>query len=356
MLKTWVQSELNWPVDNTGDIEKAIHWTVEHPYGIVIVNGKSSDIRLSKWFRESKQRSNRTITIVLGIKQSEQWEQLIETSGAFSVVPNTSTHYSCLKSVLLRAQEHEQMLRTLMDNEKFVMLGQLLTGAAHELNNSLTGILGFTNMVLNEAEAESVRNDIFTIYHEAKRCQQIVQGLLTIGRDPHTEKLKVRLDQLVDSVLDVQQFNLSKNEITIIKNYGPQVPSAYVNYYQLQQVLINVIINAIHAIRSTGRPGELQVEIAETTDNVVIAFHDNGPGFPPDHAEKLFQPFYTTKSAGEGTGLGLAICRDIVNSHGGKIYATSRENEGAEFTIELPKISAATSEKVKVLSDELQIK
>jgi signal transduction histidine kinase len=353
-LRDWIMNELSWQADILTRPDEAVIWWRTNPFCTIIVNGACDDDRLENWFDQIRHQTSRGVVVVLGITEKSIWSHIAQTNSVFSFVPVMHSQMF-LKTVLISAHEHEQMLSTLMDNEKYVMLGQLLTGAAHELNNSLTGILGFTNMMLGEQESSTLKNDIFTIYHEAKRCQQIVQGLLTMGRDPYVEKMNVQIDQIVDSVLDVQQFNLNKHSITVYKDYAPEISPVHVNYYQIQQVLINIVINAIQSIRDGNKPGEIRIEIFENAINVTIVIHDNGPGFNSEDAELIFKPFYTTKAPGEGTGLGLSICKEILHAHDGHIHAHSGEGDGAEFVIEIPKTTSVEPEQIPFNTNERRV-
>jgi len=332
ILAQRIQADLGWTVDIAMNLSNAFKWSKVNPFGITLINATIEQKALEQWFKKIKSGSRQSATILLGNTElSENFEETI-----YCRLPKTANHSNCLMTILKRAQEHMQLKQTLTGNEKFVVLGQLMAGAAHELNNSLMGIIGYSGMVLNNIKQSEEKEDVVTIFKEAKRCQQIVKGLLSLGRESYADREIVHVDQLIESVLEVQQFQFMKQNIKVVKKYLATQPSVLITFHKMQQVLINIIINALQAMQVNENEKIIQIDISANKSSVSIHVKDNGPGFDILNANQLFQPFYTTKSSGEGTGLGLSICKDIIEAHDGRIYARSAPGKGAEFIIEIP--------------------
>ncbi len=228
------------------------------------------------------------------------------------------------------------MRERLFQSEKMASVGQLVSGVAHELNNPLTGILGFAQLLLaRDLDAES-RRYVETIAGEAERASKIVQNLLSFARRRRPEKTLVNLNTLVERVLELRDYELRVHDIEVQRAYAPDLPPCLADPHQIQQVLLNVLINAEQAVKSVRGPRRIAVGTASVAGWVRVTVQDSGPGIAPEHLRRVFDPFFTTKPVGEGTGLGLTISYGIVEEHQGRIAVDSRLGEGATVTIELP--------------------
>lgn len=232
----------------------------------------------------------------------------------------------------------------LLQSEKMSSIGQLVSGVAHELNNPLTGIMGFAQLLLLKDLDETTRQQIETIYGEAERASKIVSNLLTFARRREARKEPANLNALIERVLELRNYDLRVRNIDVVADLDPNLPDTMVDTNQLLQVFLNLIINAEQAMRaSSGEDGTGTLRITTkrgTGNSIVASFSDTGPGMDESTLRRIFDPFFTTKDAGEGTGLGLTISYGIIEQHGGRIWAESRVGKGTTFSVELPVVAS----------------
>ncbi|MGB3341046.1 MAG: cache domain-containing protein [bacterium] len=223
--------------------------------------------------------------------------------------------------------------------ERLAMIGQLAAGVAHEINNPLTGILLYCDLVLKGIpESSSQRTNLERINNEAKRCKTIVKGLLDFARQTETEIKPAMINEIVDNALALVKNQPLFHNIEIDKKIDPSLPKVNVDTSQIQQVFINIILNAAEAMKGKG---ELKIAVRQTEDKkfILISFADTGQGIAEDDLSKIFDPFFTTKETGHGTGLGLSISYGIIRKHHGEINVASELGKGATFIIKLPVFS-----------------
>jgi two-component system NtrC family sensor kinase len=230
---------------------------------------------------------------------------------------------------LRRAQEQ------LLQSEKMVAVGQLISGVAHELNNPLTAILGYSQLLKSE-DLNSSRgaNYVDKLYKQAQRTHHIVQNLLSFARQHKPERAPVQLNQILEDTLVLREYDMKLNNIVVRREFDPKLPLTGGDFHQLQQVFLNILNNAVDAIQEKGGPGEIWIRTEAVGNRLRVELTDNGPGVQNPH--RIFDPFYTTKPVGKGTGLGLSICYGIVKEHGGEIQVRNSPPRGATFTITLP--------------------
>ena len=238
------------------------------------------------------------------------------------------------------------MLRSkLLHAEKMAAVGQLVSGVAHEVNNPLTAILGFTDLLLENPDLpESARRDLRVILQEAQRTKQIVQNLLSFARQMPPQRQAVQLNSILQRTVHLRSYDFISHGIQVIERLDDSLPQVVGDSHQLQQVFLNILNNAYDAVREseTARPARIEIASAPSGLFVEISFRDNGPGIIDP--EKIFDPFFTTKDIGKGTGLGLSICYGIVREHGGEIVCHNNlDSEGATFIVRLPIASEAAS-------------
>lgn len=240
--------------------------------------------------------------------------------------------------MVLRDVTRERDLREqVLQADKLSSVGQLVSSVAHELNSPLTGVMGFSELMLMSAEcSEKMKRFLQKINAEAHRAKKIVQNLLTFARKHKPEKEYVDINGIIEKALELRAYDMGLSNIEVIKELNEKLPMTMADPHQLQQVFLNIINNAYEAMLGTKRPCRLTVKTGRVGEMIRVVFADAGPGIPKEHLAKIFDPFYTTKEVDGGTGLGLSISYGIVQEHGGKIYAASQEGEGAIFTIELP--------------------
>jgi two-component system NtrC family sensor kinase len=233
--------------------------------------------------------------------------------------------------------ERRRLQDQLIQSEKLSAIGQLIAGIAHDLNNPLASVVGFADF-LSEARdvPPGLREPLAVIREEAERASNIVKNLLGFARKQDRQRRPVMLAPLIESTISLLRNQLLAYHVDAAVSLEPDLPMVSLEPNQMQQVLVNLINNAAQAIASTGRPGTVTIRVRRLLDGVAIDVADDGPGMGRELAEQVFEPFFTTKGEGEGTGLGLSISQGIVKEHGGRITLTTREGEGATFTIQLP--------------------
>jgi PAS domain S-box-containing protein len=238
---------------------------------------------------------------------------------------------------------NEKLLRQqLIQSEKLSAIGELISGIAHELNNPLTGVMGYSQLLqLRKDLDERARDSLLKINNLALRCQKIVQNLLSFARKQKPERSQSNVNDMLERTVELRNYELAVNNIEIVRELDRNLPKTIADAHQLQQVFLNVITNAEHAMLQAHGRGRLVIRSRADLQsrNIIVEFVDDGPGIPESQLSKIFDPFFTTKEVGKGTGLGLSLSYGIIKEHGGNIYASSKPGEGATFVIELPIIS-----------------
>lgn len=230
--------------------------------------------------------------------------------------------------------EREMELR-MIQAEKLAALGQMIAGVAHELNNPLAAINGFSELLISTAADDNVKDMADKISKSAARASSIVQDLLVFSRAPKLEKTTVNIKYMLNETLDLVSEALNTSKISACVDAADDIVIPLDNA-QMERVLLNLVTNSIHALRDSKRGDRILLKGYKEDNRVVIEVSDNGPGIPENVIQKIFEPFFTTKGFGKGTGLGLSICYNIVRAHGGNITVKSKEGEGTTFVIELP--------------------
>jgi two-component system NtrC family sensor kinase len=221
-------------------------------------------------------------------------------------------------------------------------VGLLVAGIAHEVNNPLAAIAAFSQLLRTDPRLpDDLRREAQLLVEEVERTRRVVQNFLDFARRRPPERHATDLRLLVDSVLDLQSYEIRSHAIDVEVDIEPDVPSVPVDRSQMQQVLLNLTMNAIQAIASTGRHGRLRIHASLTRRGVervvALAVSDDGPGIPNELLGRVFAPFFTTRAEGAGTGLGLPVSVDIVAAHGGRLrHEPNATRRGATFVIELP--------------------
>jgi PAS domain S-box-containing protein len=240
--------------------------------------------------------------------------------------PQRSKEVLCL---IRDATEEKQLQQQLIQSEKMAAIGQLVSGVAHELNNPLASISAFAQLLLADRVISSEqRHSVDVIASEAKRAARIVHNLLTFARQHKAEKTFADVNKVIEDTLELRAYELNVRGIKLVRDLDRVAPETMVDVYQLQQVFLNLLTNAVQAMAEVERAQHRLVARTRThADTIRIEVEDTGPGIPAESLERIFNPFYTTKPTGSGTGLGLSISLGIVGEHGGRIWAENVDGE-----------------------------
>jgi PAS domain S-box-containing protein len=224
----------------------------------------------------------------------------------------------------------------LMHTEKMAAVGQLVSGVAHEVNNPLTAILGFADLLIDHPEVpDFAKCDLRVILEEAQRTKQIVQNLLSFARQMPPQRRPVQVNAILRQTLALRAYDFANHGVKVTENLATNLGDVVGDSHQLQQVFLNILNNAYDAVRESELPGQIVIETRQGDNVAEITFSDNGPGIL--YPERIFDPFFTTKEVGKGTGLGLSICYGIIREHAGEILCRNNlRGPGATFIVRLP--------------------
>jgi two-component system NtrC family sensor kinase len=267
--------------------------------------------------------------------------------GQFSVnlspMRDDQGHVSSVVVVMSDVTDAASLQAKLMHAEKMAAVGQLVSGVAHEVNNPLTAILGFADLLMENPELqESARKDLRVILQEAQRTKQIVQNLLSFARQMPPQRKPVQLNAILKRTIQLRAYDFHSRGVSVTERYDDDLPFVIGDSQQLQQVFLNILNNAYDAVRDSASGPRIDIATRRNDDYVEVSFCDNGHGI--SHPERIFDPFFTTKQVGEGTGLGLSICYGIVKEHGGEILCANNTGQrGATFTVRLPAVNELAS-------------
>src|SRR5579875_356233 len=250
-------------------------------------------------------------------------------------------HYA---DVTAERRARSKMLQT----EKMAALGQLVSGIAHELNNPLTAIMGYAQLLLGKNLTAAQLAEAERVYQEAERARRIVKNLLYFARETRSERTRVDLNEIIERTLALRSYELRVEDIAVECDLAPRLPATLADPYQLQQVVLNLLVNAEQALLESRGCGRVWIRTRhiiegagqQARDYIVLEVADDGPGIPPEIASRIFEPFFTSKPSGQGTGLGLSIVYGIVHQHEGEVFFENQPGSGARFIVKFPVIEA----------------
>src|SRR6266513_2629740 len=278
------------------------------------------------------------------VARSERLKRAVRVNAAR--IPGAAAEQSVV--VMVEDVTEQQALETqLVQSEKLAAVGQLVSGVAHELNNPLTSIAGLSEFLLEQKElGKKDRGHLQVIQEQAERAGRIVRNLLTFARKGAAERVPVDLNDVIRRTLSLTAYDLKLKDITVERELSGALPEVFGDRHGLQQVVLNLITNAAHALAENSREKLRMITVSTWFDGQVhLRVADTGPVIPDDIAQSVFTPFFTTKEPGKGTGLGLSITYSIVESHGGQITLEPRSPKGgAAFRVDLPRSEEHTSE------------
>ena len=257
---------------------------------------------------------------------------LLSGSMADTSENEAETIHFLIKDIDQRKRLEEQLAQA----DKLASIGELSSGVAHEINNPLGVMLGYTQLLLRGEKNTSERyGDLKTIEKHIRNCKAIVEDLLSFSRKSETEKELLDIHQIIEDVITFVQHHSNIEHITIEKEYNPGVRPLLVDEKKIKQVFINLVVNAIHAVGIKGHI-RISTDLGEPAGDLVVKVEDDGHGIEKKHLKNIFDPFFTTKPTGEGTGLGLSVSYGIIKNHGGQIFVESKFGAGTTFTVTLP--------------------
>ena len=314
--------------------------------------------RLVKWVEHSHRKDfEDALETTAHGQQVENLELRVKRSdgsmGHFSIslspMRDESSQVNSVVVVMTDITDAALLQAKLAHAEKMATIGRLVSGVAHEVNNPLAAILGFTDLLLENPEVpSSAREDLQIILHETQRTKEIVQDLLSFARQKPAQREAIQLNATLRQTIKLRSYDFASHGVEVSEEFDENLENAMGDAQQLQQVFLNILNNAYDAIQESGNRGKIRIRTRRAVDGIEVAFIDNGTGV--SDPERIFDPFFTTKQAGKGTGLGLSICYGIVRAHGGEILCWNNEGEsGSTFVVRLPvasesALAAAASE------------
>ena len=239
-----------------------------------------------------------------------------------------------------QGEERERQLHLQLNlSNRLASLGVMVEGIAHEINNPLVSVVGFAEMLMQDDIPENAREAVKTIIDNGQRIANIVNGLSAFAQQQELKRTYVNINNIVQDTLAMRAYSLETNNIEVTTQLDPALPLTMADTDQLQQVFLNIIINAETGIKSAHGKGNLSIKTETIENTIKISFTDDGPGIPEANLAHLFDPFFSTREVSQGIGLGLSVCYGIITGHNGEIHVRNGLSKGAVFTIELPVIA-----------------
>ena len=286
-------------------------------------------------------------------KSGEIFNERMSISPVFDNDGNIG-NFVAIKEDVTREKKLQQQL---FQSEKLSSIGTFISGVAHELNNPLTAVLGFSEVLMDDKSlSNNVRRDLEKVATQSERAAKIVKNLLKFSRENKEGKLVVNINDILESTLILKEYHFKTGNVEVTKDFAENLPPVFVDGNQIQQVFMNILLNAFHSMTEANIKGEIKIKTVSKDNEIKIIIENDGPPIPEDMLEKIFNAFFTTKKVGKGTGLGLYVSFGILKEHGGSIRVENIKGSGVRFIICLPvtdKITrVAKEEKVKIILPE----
>ncbi len=323
---------------------KRVNWAVVRMHGFKnkddVVGMNAFNLIAAKDRAKAKSDLGRTIedgrsgTVEHTLLKKDGTEFLAEISS--SLVKDGAGKPQGLVAVIRDVTESRKMQEQSIVRERLASIGELASGVAHEVNNPLTGVVGYSQLLLKRDVSGDIREYLEVINREALRAAKIVANLNNFAQNLKLEKRLVDINSAIGEVLAIRDYEHHVSNIKVETRFDPLLPKILADEFQIQQVFINIIMNAEYFMTVAHGRGTITITTEATGDMARISFADDGPGIAPEHLSHVFHPFFTTKEVGKGTGLGLSISYRIVADHGGKMFVESEPGNGATFVVELP--------------------
>ena len=274
---------------------------------------------------------------LMGTVEVGSQDEVGELANAFNrMTVNLRDSRDRLETTVLDLQDTRTRL---LQSEKLSAIGEFIAGVAHELNNPLTVMVGFSQLLQESNVSDEIRDDIKQIGSSAERCHKVVQNLLSFARQRPPERASVQVNDLLRGTIDFMKYELRTGNIEVELDLCKDLPKVMADEYQLQQVFLNIVNNARQAMEGHAARGKITLRSESLGDRIHVELSDDGPGISRENQRKLFDPFFTTKEPGKGTGLGLSVSYGIIREHEGSIDVHSKVGQGTRFAIELPLLS-----------------
>ena len=275
----------------------------------------------------------------MSIIKKDGTEVPIELTSAYTTYKGERANVAFIRDITERkqAEERERRLQQeLLLSSRLASIGELAAGVAHQINNPLTGVIGFSQRLLKKSTDEETKRDLARVVSEAQRAAKIVGSLLVFARRRGPEREYSDINDILGRTLELRAYELRTSNIDLAVELAPDLPRTMANFQQIEEVFLNLILNVEQAMTEANRGGKLSIKTQQVDDRIRISFADDGPGIPAEALNKVFDPFFTTRGDRGGTGLGLSVCYGIMTDHGGSIYAQSKPGKGSTFFVELP--------------------
>ena len=299
------------------------------PFDFILPEDKE---RVSELAEKALFEQNAQLTYDLRILTKDGRKIWISATGAKIVHQGRLAGLISFTDITEKKQQNEKFMLA----DRLASIGELAAGAAHELNNPLTSVIGFSQLLMEKDIPDDIREDLEIIYSEAQRAAGVTKNLLAFARKHRPVKQLIQINSIIEDVLKLRTYEHKIKGIEVEKQLASDLPESMVDHFQLQQVFFNIVINAEYFMTEAHDRGTLTITTENHNSTMRISFADDGPGIPLENLSQIFNPFFTTKQTGKGTGLGLSICHGVVSEHGGQIYAKSQPGEGTTIFVELP--------------------
>ncbi len=292
------------------------------------------------------------IKATMNVETSREAEMISDEGGAQAAayrvtavpLPEDGSDGTRMLLIVDDISEQADQRNRMVANSRLVAVGEMAAGVAHELNNPLTAVLGFSQLALKQTSDPVLRRDLESIAQEAERAGHIVDNLLGFARSHSGRGDRFDAAASLQKVLDLREYECRVNNIEVVTYLDPDTPVTRADAHRMEQVFLNLIGNAIHAIGENASRGSITVGLVAIDGLIRISITDDGPGIPEEVLPHIFEQFYTTKPVGKGTGLGLHICQEIVKDHGGEIRVESHSRRGTTFVVEIPVVEVEEPE------------
>jgi len=279
----------------------------------------------------------------------------VEVNAALAEYEGRSADEIIVRDITERKQAEErerQLQQELNIARRMASIGEMAAGVAHEINNPLTGIIGFSQLLISRDIPADAKQELIVINNEARRLAKIVLNLLAFANHGKPGREYVDINHIISRVLELHAYEMTVHNIEVAAWFAHDLPRTMADAGQLQQVFLNIITNAEKEMIKAHNRGKLSVKTERIGDSIRCSFTDDGPGISKENLDRIFEPFFTTRGKGNGTGLGLSICHGIVAQHKGRIYAESEPGEGATFVVELPIVAHTKNAEETIVIEE----